>query len=460
MNGTRILGAVCASILATSLGTLVACGGSDDKSASTVDPALTAKTVQAASVVVEIADAGGYKIGQATGTLIAPRVVLTSGHMISGQSKWVITTADGKKVAGSKGLTYDWRSYESDKAHPRKHDVGIIYLDNPISLDAYPAVLAEKSTVNATRIRSNGASFEAISSTLTWSGMSPNNYLADMPSSETLDTGGALINAKGIVGVVSGKGTTSGKLYIARTDELANWLNEKVSCGGGSSDARTFAVGAPKQQICDDAGNPIGSSTSGSSSGNPGNGTSGSTGDNGGTCPSTDTNGIDSKTGSGTSSTSLNPSSNPSSDSNGGSGTTGSNTGTGGSNAGSSGSNGSTNGGTTGSNSGGAGNTGSDTNGGSTTGNTGSGNNNGSTNGGSGTNGSNSGGAGSSGSNSSTPIPSVEPCQGPSDNPDTCPPEADACSGANCGGGNPALDQTIDFGTCACGARSGSTNVK
>ena len=251
MNGTRILGAVCAGILATSLGTLVACGGSSDDKASTIDPAITAKTVQAASVMVEIADANGYKIGQATATVIAPRLVLTAGHMISGQSKWVITTVDGKKVTGSKGMTYDWRSYESDKAHPRRHDVGVIYLDSPIKLDAYPTVLGETSTMDATRIRGTGASFVPVASSLSWTAQQPNSYVTDMPGAESLDTGGALFTGAGIVGVVEGKGLTSNKLYMARTDELKSWLDKKTACAG-SSTTTTFAAAAPKQQICDD----------------------------------------------------------------------------------------------------------------------------------------------------------------------------------------------------------------
>jgi hypothetical protein len=46
------------------------------------------------------------------------------------------------------------------------------------------------------------------------------------------------------------------------------------------------------------------------------------------------------------------------------------------------------------------------------------------------------------------PAPGNEPCSGPSDNPDVCPPEASDCSGPTCGGGQP--DDTIDFGSCGC----------
>ena len=79
-KGMRILGAVCASILATSLGTLAACGGSPESKEPT-----TAQAVSAASVSIALFDANGTRVGEGSGVMIAPRLVLTSGHLISGK---------------------------------------------------------------------------------------------------------------------------------------------------------------------------------------------------------------------------------------------------------------------------------------------------------------------------------------------------------------------------------------
>ena len=138
----RFLGAVLATVLASSLGSLVACNSAhDDK-----ETAPTAKTVQNASVQIALLDENGNRIGDASGVLIAPRLVLTSGHAISGKSKWQVTSADGKqRVLGSRGMTYDWMTYDSQKAHPRRHDVGVIHLDEAIKLDAYPRLVADKA---------------------------------------------------------------------------------------------------------------------------------------------------------------------------------------------------------------------------------------------------------------------------------------------------------------------------
>src|SRR5262245_15787086 len=204
MMTTRILGAVCATLLASSLGAVAACGGSQDSAAVS-----TEKAVSTASVTVALTDANGARVGQGFGVLIAPRLVLTSGHLVAGQTKWVITSSDGKmKVNGSRGLTYDWMRYDSDKAHPRKHDVGIIYLDTPIALDRDPSVVGNSVAAGASaqRIRNGGAAFESLDVSLGVLKNHPHSYLADFPATESLDTGSAVFDSHGIVGIVSGRG--------------------------------------------------------------------------------------------------------------------------------------------------------------------------------------------------------------------------------------------------------------
>ena len=89
MNATKILGSVVATILVSSLGTLVACGQAADKQ----ETVPTSQAVSAASVQIAILDASGNKIGTASGTMIAPQLVLTAAHNLSGQAKWSVTSA-------------------------------------------------------------------------------------------------------------------------------------------------------------------------------------------------------------------------------------------------------------------------------------------------------------------------------------------------------------------------------
>jgi hypothetical protein len=495
MKGMRILGAVCASILASSLGTIAACGGTPESKEPT-----TQEAVSAASVSIGILDQNGARIGEAQGVLIAPRLVLTAGHAIAGMAKWEVTAADGKtKATGSRGMTYDWMRYDSTLAHPRRHDVGVIHLENAINLAHYPKLVGGKteSGAKATRISGNGTAFTQVGSVLEKVRSSPNAWLAEMSSAERLSTGGAVFDDRGIVGVVSGRGMTTGKLYVARVDQLMTWLAPKVSCAGGpvtSLGVRTYAPPSQdkSKEICDDAG--TGASSSSSSGNNPGGGNPGSTsgnpggpggGDNPGSCddnnegncsgtcshPGTGTPGSSGSSGSsGSQGSSGSPGSqnpgnpggsNPGGDgSPGGGGTGGSNpNGGGGSDGSNPGGDGSPGGGGTGGNQpggsnpggdgspGGGGAGGSNPGGGSDgshpggDGSPGGGGAGGSTSGGSNPGSDGSPGGGGAGGNNN---PGGEACQGPYDNPEVCPPETNGCSGSACGGGYP--DNNIDFG--------------
>mgnify|MGYP001286133279 CR=1 FL=1 len=465
MNTKRILGAVCASILASSIGSLAACGGTSDKGEVS-----TAKAVETASVSIALLDASGNKVGDGSGVLIAPRLVLTSAHLIAGQSRWVVTSADGKvKVSGSRGLTYDWQSYDSNKAHPRRNDVGVIHLDDAIKLDAYPKVLSDRSAdgTKALRVRGTGGGFQMLDASLSRVRSAPNSYLADWSAGETLDTGGAVWDARGIIGIVSGRGLTTNKLYIARTDRLAQWLAPKIACAGGALAVRNYAPAAPKEEICEDGG--VASSSSGSSGspggntgpgggpGAPGGGPGDScSGDNDGICsgncgPGSNTGGSDQSNGSpGSSSGAPGSSSGTPGSSSGSNPSTSSSSGDNPSTSSSSGDNPSGTPGTPGSSSGsdGSENPGSKGNNGVGNGQDGQPPGNPPINDGPGTGPGNPGNKGG---------PDGDVCQGADDNPDVCPPEPDGCVGPACGGGAP--DDAIDYGNCACRGNSGGGGI-
>jgi hypothetical protein len=462
MNGPRILGTVCSAILLGALGALNACGTPDE-------PGTSAQTISAASVSIALQDEGGAQIGEGSGILIAPRLVLTSAHLVAGKARWAITTSDGKTATGVRGLTYDWMRYDSNKSHPRKHDVAVIYLDHPIQLAAYPTLATSKLAAGSkgARVRGTGAAFERVAATLDTVRTFPHAYVTEIPAGETLDTGGAVLDERNhIVGVVSGRGLTTGKLYLARTDALASWIAPKVACAT-STRVRTYGTPPPDAGSSSGAsGGASGSSSgssgaSGSSSGSSGGATSsgasgsssGSSGgegfpncdDGGGNASGASSSGSPGTPGSsgfstipdesGGSSSSGAASSSGNASSSGTSGTPGS-SGTSGVLPGSSGTSG-----TPGS-SGGEGSSG-------TSGTPGS----------SGTNGI-PGSSGLPGSSGATAIPDTpsgsgtgsggetEVCSGPSDNPDVCPPEPNGCVGSTCGGGLP--DETIDYGGCAC----------
>jgi hypothetical protein len=114
-----------------------------------------------------------------------------------------------------------------------------------IQLAAYPKIATGRLSngTAGTRIRGTGAGFEELPAAIKSIRTFPHAYLTDIPASETLDTGGAVLNAKNeIVGVVTGRGLTTGALYLARTDEMVSWLSLKKACAGGATGVRTYGT--------------------------------------------------------------------------------------------------------------------------------------------------------------------------------------------------------------------------
>ncbi len=412
MRFARVFGVVGGGLLIGSLGSVTGCSTADEPRVA------TAETVSSASVALTLHDANGTRVGEGSGILIAPRLVLTSAHLVAGKARWTVKTSDGKTANGVRGLTYDWMVYGSNKSHPRKHDVAVVYLDQPIELPMYPKLATTRLAAGskATRVRGTGAGFESIATTLDAIRTFPNSYVTEIPKTELLDTGGAVVNERHeIVGLVTGRGLTTGKLYVARTDDLVAWLSPKVACGGAATSVRTYGVPGG------DGGGASSSSSSSGSTGGTSGGSSGTSGSYGTPPPGSSGDGTGSGScndGGGNCSGDCGDGGNdgvpPASSSSGSSGTSG----------GSSGTSGST----------------------------------GTIPGSSGSSGGTSGTSGTPGSSGSSDIPASsggdgDVCTGESDNPELCPPEPDGCTGSTCGGGVP--DDSIDYGGCACGGGNG-----
>lgn len=210
----------------------------------------TKETTQASSVLVEMKSDSGISLGTCSGTLISSKTVLTAGHCIAGVKSWSITSA-GKTVKGSVGST-SWTTFGSDLSHPEHSDVGIIALDSEIKLSSYPSIATKVAADGTKGIQFHRASDTAktfSSSTVTLQGGASKgfrlNYLISS-SSSFVDPGAAVLdNNNNIVGVVSGKGKTSGLLHVARVENYRTWAKSAATCasslavrdwGSGNSD--------------------------------------------------------------------------------------------------------------------------------------------------------------------------------------------------------------------------------
>ncbi len=291
---------------------------------STLDEGDIKKATQASSVTVQMFDKSGAALGSCSGTLVSKDLVLTAGHCAAGVATWKIANADVKSTA--KRAVTPWKAFGSNLAHPDHSDLALLVLSSPITLDRYPAIATSPLSSGTRALHFQRTSASAASQTPASIDIRRGrasgfrlNYTAKPAAGAFLDTGGAVIDPSTgkIVGVTSAKGTTSGLLHIARTDNFAKWISQAITCGesgpetlsprgypGSSSSGGDWGgYGGGGGNKLDAAppppyGGDGGASSSGSS------GTSGSSGSNdGGTSGSTPGDGTDNPGGEGGTST-------------------------------------------------------------------------------------------------------------------------------------------------------------
>jgi len=222
-------------------GLLSACAISgEDKSRSANIVGGTTATAFPEAVLV---DMGG---SACSGSVIAPRVVLTAGHCVYGVSGWNITApfAGGQKASSKKGVLLDYY-VGSDSVDPDKHDVGLVILSTEIKLAKYPIVAKKpiafgNKGVNIGRIQDGSFSSTKlfVSKPLTMNDGKSYGYPLDYISSEVIepgDSGGPVESGDGsdhtIIAVNSGAG--GGTQVLARVDLVWDWIDKTVVANGG-----------------------------------------------------------------------------------------------------------------------------------------------------------------------------------------------------------------------------------
>ncbi|MEO7330328.1 MAG: S1 family peptidase [Minicystis sp.] len=183
-----------------------------------------------------------------SGSLIAPKVVLTAGHCVQGISSWTVRApfASSQKASGKSSATYDWNN-ASEYVDPNQHDIGLVFLDTPITLAQYPTLAAAPladgaKVVNVGRINNGALSTTSLyaSKPVTVKSAKNDGFPFDYIATEIIESGdsGGPDFASGthtIVAVNSGGG--GGTEVLARVDLIASWIQQQIASHGGSGGA-------------------------------------------------------------------------------------------------------------------------------------------------------------------------------------------------------------------------------
>jgi hypothetical protein len=189
-----------------------------------------------------------------SGSIIAPQVVLTAGHCVTGEgtnvpTKWIVTApyAGNQQVTSTTAVVYDW-VITPGTINPNLHDIGLVFLPTPITLTTFPTlaqtpVASGSQVVNIGRIDNGTVSFTELyvspSVTVT-SGISagyPYDYLSTTEEVQPGDSGGPdeVPGSMPHLIVAANSGYGSGFEALARVDLLYPWIEQQIAAHGGNA---------------------------------------------------------------------------------------------------------------------------------------------------------------------------------------------------------------------------------
>jgi trypsin len=225
----------------------------------------------------------GQLFAACSGSVIAPQVVLTAGHCVDQVTSWKVTApyANGQTSTAEQGALFDYKDNADDTVNPNLHDIGLVFLDTPITLSAYPELAQSElasgaQIVNIGRIQ-NGQLSNAdlfVGSPVTANDATSSGFPFDYIATDIIEAGDSggpdevpSSPTHLIVSVNSGGG--SGTEVLARVDLLYGFIQQQITAhGGGGFPAAVLDGGTPAVE----GGGPDNQVDSGSGAGGSGGG--------------------------------------------------------------------------------------------------------------------------------------------------------------------------------------------
>lgn len=197
-------------------------------------------------------DADAARVYACSAVLIAPKVVLTAGHCVDGHASWQVHVGAETRTSRS-GVTYDWREAGATTVNPNHHDIGLVFLEAPISLASYPTLAKAKvpdgtKALNVGRILDGKLTNQLYGAPVEVKDAAPIGYRYDYFATRVIEPGdsGGPVFAYGthrILAVNSGAGASIE--VLARVDLLAAWIEEQIAGHGGREPSDAPPPAAP-----------------------------------------------------------------------------------------------------------------------------------------------------------------------------------------------------------------------